>query len=152
MDKLFRNLNGKVLSIFGFAFKANTNDTRESPAIELCKLLLIEGAILNIHDPQVPEEKINEEIINALNKSKENIENFKGKWFFKKNILDAAQDSDAVIITTDWDCYKELDWNSIAEKMRNPAWVFDTRNVLDSQTIYPSGLNYWGVGKGYEEI
>ena len=72
--------------------------------------------------------------------------------FLKKNILDAAQDSDAVIITTDWDCYKELDWNSIAEKMRNPAWVFDTRNVLDSQTIYPSGLNYWGVGKGYEEI
>ena len=152
VDKLFRNLSGKVLSIFGFAFKANTNDTRESPAIELCKLLLIEGAILNIHDPQVTEEKINEEIISCLNKSKENIENYKGKWFFKKNILDSAKNSDAIIITTDWDCYKVLDWNSIAEKMRNPAWVFDTRNVVNSQTIYSSGLNYWGVGEGYEEI
>ena len=151
VDKLFRNLSGKVLTILGFAFKANTNDTRESPAIEIAKFLLIEGAIINIHDPQVSEKKINEEIINSLQKSNENVEKYKSKWFFKKNIFDAVQNSDAIIITTGWDLYKKLDWENIAEKMRHPAWVFDTRNVVDPENIISVGLHYWGVGKGFEE-
>ncbi len=151
VDKLFRNLSGKVLTILGFAFKANTNDTRESPAIEIAKFLLIEGAIINIHDPQVSEKKINEEIINSLQKSNENVEKYKSKWFFKKNIFDAVQNSDAIIITTGWDLYKKLDWKNIAEKMRHPAWVFDTRNVVDPENIISVGLHYWGVGKGFEE-
>ena len=151
VDKLFRNLSGKVLTILGFAFKANTNDTRESPAIEIAKFLLIEGAIINIHDPQVSEKKINEEIINSLQKSNENVEKYKSKWVFKKNIFDAVQNSDAIIITTGWDLYKKLDWENIAEKMRHPAWVFDTRNVVDLEKIISVGLHYWGVGKGFEE-
>ena len=101
VKKLYGNLNKKKLLILGFAFKANTNDTRNSPAIDICKNLLKEGASLVITDPKVTElEVFNSLGIDASNKEQKNI-------LFEKDIFIAANEADAVILT-DWEEYKNL--------------------------------------------
>ena len=141
INKLFGTVNGKRLAILGFSFKANTNDTRESPAIRIACNLLEEGAFISVHDPQVKEERIKEDLSdNSINDySNLSIEN---------TIEDTIRDSDAVIILTDWNEYSDLNWKHLSGLMRAPAWVFDTRSVVDPQEISSAGLKFWRVGDG----
>ena len=107
ISKLFGNLVNKKLAILGFSFKSNTNDTRESPAINLCKKFLLEGAKLSIHDPKVTKEQIDKDLQkNPLNNEQFNLENNN----FEKvdSVYDAIEKSDAVILVTEWEYYKNL--------------------------------------------
>ena len=154
--KLFGTLANKKILILGFAFKANTNDTRESAAIQICKDLLDESAELYIHDPKVSFQQIEIDLgikqtfLDDKNKinSKTNSE---GNWFFVTNHLDAFDNVDAVIILTEWEIYKEIDWKSIANKMRKPGWVFDARSITEKESIREAGLNVWRLGDGIME-
>ncbi|WP_320664248.1 nucleotide sugar dehydrogenase [Prochlorococcus sp. MIT 1223] len=141
LHKLFGTVNGKKLAILGFAFKADTNDTRESPSLRIALDLLEEGALLSIHDPKVSEDKIFED----LNR---NEAAWEGKWSYVKTISEAVIEADAVLILTDWKEYAELDWFDLAKKMRAPAWVFDTRSIVEPSQIKSAGLNFWRVGDG----
>ena len=142
VKKLYGNLNEKKLLILGYAFKANTNDTRNSPAIDICRNLLKEGAFLVINDPKVTEEEVNKSLFNGqIELSNKNV-------FFEKNISKAANKADAIIILTDWDDYKNIDWDQIYQKMRKPAWIFDTRHVISPKIIKESKLNVWQLGNG----
>ena len=145
VNKLFGNLINKKITILGVAFKANTNDTRESPSISISKLLLNEGASLVFHDPKVTEEKIlmdlKEKVPYSLNGS---------NWSYEKDIYLACKDSDAIIILTEWDEYKNINWEHIAENMSTPSWVFDTRNILERDLIEKNGIKYWCLGEGYQ--
>ncbi len=147
VKKLFGTIIGKKITILGFAFKANTNDTRESPAISLCNNLLEEGAILSIHDPKVSKEQIKKD----LPKFSYDMEklNTSGTWHFSGNIMDSVKGADAVLLITEWDEYKDIDWKAISCYMRKPAWVFDTRSILPRELIRKTGLNLWTIGDGY---
>ena len=137
IKNLFGTLSKKKLAIFGFSFKANTNDTRESPSINISKNLLQEGAKLSFYDPKVNSDKILLEFDGISDD--ENV-------FVCDSALKAAQGSDAIIVLTDWDEFKYLDWRSIFEVMRKPSWIFDSRVFLDKQYLKNIGFQVWSLG------
>jgi UDPglucose 6-dehydrogenase len=134
VQKLFGNVSGKRIAVFGFAFKADTNDTRESPAIRICLNLLEEGAELSIYDPKVSELQIARELIGD------------SSWKIADSPETAVEDSDAVLVLTDWRSFRDLEWPRLAEHMRKPAWVFDTRRIVDANAVIHSKLNLWQLG------
>ncbi len=140
VDKLFGTLSNKKIGILGFSYKSNTNDTRESPAIRICNDLLDEGAILQIYDPKVSKEQITKDLIN------ENLT--KGSWNFFNSIEEASFGSDALLILTEWEEFSEINWELIANKMRSPSWVFDTRLISNVSESIKYGIKLWTVGKG----
>ena len=147
VQKLFGTLTGKKLAILGFAFKANTNDTREAPAIRICSDLLEEGAQLAIHDPKVDPVQIARDLKQEAQPVSD-IHNSTGTWTSVRSVEEAVNGADAILILTEWREYLELNWKALAERMRRPAWVFDARAVADPQRVKASGLSLWRVGEG----
>ena len=146
VEKLFGTISEKKISILGFSFKPNTNDTRESPAISICMDLLEEGCYLSIYDPKVSENQINKVLDNlTLNQS----ENTYGKnWEVSKSINQSVTNSDAIIILTDWDEFFHLDFDKLSRLMRAPSWIFDTRNVVEQNEAERFGFKVWKLGNG----
>jgi len=143
---LFGTVTGKRLAVLGFAFKADTNDTREAPAIRICRDLIEEGATLAIVDPKVEAEQISRD----LGCSPGGVASLSGEggWVPAASPEEAARGADAVLILTEWGAYRQLDWPAIAEVMRHPAWLFDGRAVADAAAARAAGLNVWRVGEG----
>lgn len=137
--KLFNTVAGKRLAVLGFAFKKDTNDTREAPAISVCAELLEEGAQLVVYDPKVPESKVRSDLADARHAG--------DHLSHATSVKEALAGADAAIVLTDWDEFRGLDWNSLAPSMRQPAWVFDARNCCDHAAIRAAGLRLWAVGK-----
>ena len=142
VNKMFGTITDKKLAIFGFAFKANTNDTRESPAIHICKKLLEEGAKLAIYDPKVSPEQIKKDLFDkkSINKD-DNLQICVSK-------KDAVLDADAIVILTEWDEFKNLQWEKISLLMRSPSWLFDTRSICNIEEAQNHGINVWSMGFG----
>ena len=150
VKNLFGTLADKKITILGFSFKANTNDTRNSPAINICKELIQEGANLMIVDPKVTSNQIELELGTMLDKNfnkKNNIE-VDGGWCFSNSILSASKESDAIVILTEWDEFKKLDLEKISNIMRKPSWIFDSRGIVNVQEAKSFGLNIWSIGNG----
>ena len=153
VKKLFGTVSGKSICILGFAFKANTNDTRESAAITICKDLLEEGAILNIYDPKVEAKQIEKQLDKKQDKNLKGNKKLlsgadDGIWSFKEDIYSSIDGTDAVVVLTEWEEYTNIDWGKAASIMRSPAWVFDARSITNKENILKSGLNLWRVGDG----
>ncbi len=152
IKKLFGNLSSKKIAVLGFAFKSNTNDTRESASIQICKDLLDEGASLSIQDPKVSPEQIEIDLNLAMssnqNKNLVNKNNSEGCWEYSSKIEDALLGADAVLILTEWKEYSNIDWLKMSDKMRRPGWVFDSRSIIEPKKVLKSGLNFWRVGDG----
>ena len=146
--KLFGTITDKKILILGYSYKANTNDTRESPAKNIINDLLVEGAEITIHDPQVREEKIIKDLGEPSNNQNES--NF-NKWIYSKNLDDSFDNVDAVIILTEWDLYKNLNWESIYKKVRKPAWIFDTRLVVNKELAIKAGFRFWQLGGSHND-
>ncbi len=152
VERLFGNLAGKKIAIFGFAFKAGTNDTRESPAIEISKNLLSEGAFLAIHDPKVTEEQISRDLC-TFDREKIIIDKCSNKytestWQYFDDLYEAALDADAIVILTEWPEFKKINWERISLNINSPSWVFDSRGILNVQFVEKYGLNIWQLGDG----
>lgn len=139
INKLFGNVNNKKIAIFGFAFKANTNDTRESPAISICKNLLDEGAILAIYDPQVSEIQIGKDLGDI---GEEHYDN----WSVYDDLEKSYDNANAVIVLTEWDIFKNVNWKKVDKKLSSPGWVFDTRKIVDSISVKECNFNFWQLG------
>ena len=139
ISKLFGNLFNKKLAILGFAFKADTNDTRESPAISICKDLLLEGAFLSIYDPKVEIKQIHNDLF------KNGDDN--SKVCVASTIQESVEHADAIIILTEWEEFKKINWSKIVPLMRKPSWLFDTRGIINSENLKSLGINFWAVGK-----
>ena len=153
IEKLFRNISGKKIAIFGFAFKADTNDTRESPSINICMDLINEGAVLKIHDPKVKEIEIQKAFEDFLENNKELKNNKKlidlrKVWNYYDSLYDASKNVDAILILTEWSNYKTISWEEIYKVMRKPAWVFDTRLVTNPDEVKKNGIKLWVLGQG----
>ena len=144
VEKLFGTVTGKRLAVLGFAFKANTNDTREAPAIRVCADLLDEGAHLAIHDPKVD----TTQMARDLKQDESAMGDASGSWYRSESVESAVAGADAVLILTEWEQYQQLNWADLASRMRRPAWVFDARAVTESQQVRAAGLSLWTVGDG----
>ena len=142
VKNLFGTVSGKKIAIFGFAYKANTNDTRESPSILICKNLIMEGAKLFIYDPKVAESDIG----NELNSDEQKTVNHNGCWTKSNDPLDASLNADAIIFLTPWDEFKSFPFNKIFKSMRKPAWIFDARNCIDIDLVREIGFKVWRIG------
>ena len=142
VKKMFGTISSKKIAILGFAFKANTNDTRESPAIYICRKLLEEGAFLNIYDPKVSSAQISKD----LNFSKNQMLNH--NWLFSNSLDDAFMNVDAALILTEWNEFQSLEWSNLSKLMRKPAWVFDTRSIVNIKEAQKYGMKVWQVGYG----
>eukprot|EP00164_Ancoracysta_twista_P011180 GFYU01017129.1.p1 GENE.GFYU01017129.1~~GFYU01017129.1.p1 ORF type:complete len:491 (-),score=138.52 GFYU01017129.1:75-1547(-) len=146
VSALFNTVTHKKLTILGFAFKKDTGDVRESPAIQVCKSLLQESAKLSIYDPKVSKEDIlaafREQ--NVTVPGDRNIEDF---VTFETDPATAAKDSHALVILTEWDEFKNYNYAEMYHSMLKPAFVFDGRNILDHQMLAAIGYEVHAVGK-----
>ena len=139
VEKLFGTISEKKIGVLGFAFKPNTNDTRESPSINVCKDLLEEGCFLSIYDPKVKANQIKIELENLTDNESLNVVN---------SVYEAAKDSDAIVILTDWNEFFNIDFKKLSKCMRAPSWIFDTRNVVDPKIAKTFGFKVWKLGNG----
>ncbi len=135
LSAMFNTVAGKRIAIFGFAFKADTGDTRESPAIAVCRQLLEERAELAIHDPR------------ALGNARLDLESETGVIDYCEDPYAAAASAHAIAVLTDWMSFRELDYRRIFESMQKPAFIFDGRNLLDSAEMYEIGFNVYPIGR-----
>ena len=138
MDAMFNTVSDKKIAILGFAFKKDTNDVRESPAIAVCTRLLEENACLKIFDPQVSDESI----LTALG-LKENDRRIS----FHDNAADATKSTHAIAILTEWEEFKNLNFDKIYAQMEKPAYLFDGRNLIDSEIVKNAGFRVYRIGK-----
>jgi UDPglucose 6-dehydrogenase len=140
---LFNTVADKKVAVFGFAFKKDTNDTRESPAIAVCRDLLAEQARITVYDPKVPADEIRADILgkNATAAGAES------RITIAKNPYEAAVDAHAIAIVTEWDEFKTLDYTKIFRTMCQPASIFDGRNILDLRALAAIGFRTHGIGK-----
>ena len=143
VQRLFGTLTQKRIAVLGFAFKANTNDTRESPAIRICQDLLSEGAQLAIYDPKVSPLQISTDLAQSESSSSD-----VGTWLTANSVLEASNGADAIIVITEWPEFYNIDWALVARNMRKPAWLFDARRVTVERLPSNVGLNVWRVGCG----
>ncbi len=147
VQKLFGTITSKKIAILGFAFKANTNDSRESPAIQICKNLLEEGANLHIYDPKVNINQIAKDLEYPKEQNKDNQDQI-GSWNYSNSLSDAAKSAHAILILTEWEEFKFINWKEISKNMSSPCWLFDTRLITNSDEAKASGIKVWCVGQG----
>ncbi|XP_004396211.1 PREDICTED: UDP-glucose 6-dehydrogenase isoform X2 [Odobenus rosmarus divergens] len=146
IDSLFNTVTDKKIAILGFAFKKDTGDTRESSSIYISKYLMDEGAHLHIYDPKVPREQI---VVDLSHPGVSQDDQVSRLVTISKDPYEACDGAHAVVICTEWDMFKELDYERIHKKMLKPAFIFDGRRVLDGlhnelQTI---GFQIETIGK-----
>ncbi len=135
IQSMFNTITGKRICLFGFAFKANTGDTRESPAISIARRLLEENAHVVITDPK------------ALKNARADLAEIKGEIDFVEDPYDAACGCDAIAVMTEWEIYRNLDYQEVFSSMRKPAFLFDGRNILDHHELQEIGYNVYPIGK-----
>jgi UDPglucose 6-dehydrogenase len=152
VNRLFGTVSGKRIAVLGFAFKADTNDTREAPAIRICRDLIEEGAQLAIVDPKVGPGQMARDLekppVHPADPGQAVPLGAEGTWTHEATPLEAARGADAVLILTEWKDYRQLDWQALYGVMRRPAWLFDARAVADPVAARAAGLNVWRVGEG----
>ena len=139
---MFGTISSKTIAILGFSFKANTNDTRESPAIYICRKLIEEGAFLKIYDPKVKYSQMQKDLL--FNDQRIGEE----KWIYSNSIYETFDNVDSAVFLTEWEEFESLNWQEISIKMRKPSWVFDTRSIVNMEDVKKSGINIWQVGYG----
>ena len=144
VETMFNTVAGKRIAIFGFAFKKDTNDTRESPAIYVCRDLLNEQAQLSIYDPRVTEEAIRRDLEAATGLPGAS---FQKRITVEKNAYAAVEGAHAVAILTEWEEFRNLDYNRIRQVMLKPSFIFDGRNILSQEAKSMLCPAVYGIGK-----
>jgi UDPglucose 6-dehydrogenase len=133
--EMFNTIVGKRIALFGFAFKADTSDTRESPSIYVARKLLEERACVAVTDPK------------ALDNARIDLAGHAENLDFIEDPYEAAKGAHAVAIMTEWAMYRSLDWEKIYRSMEKPAFLFDGRNILEHEQLYKLGFNVYPLGR-----
>jgi UDPglucose 6-dehydrogenase len=126
------NVKGRKIAVLGLAFKANTDDVRDSPAVEIVRALQQAGALISAYDPAAVE----------------NAKEFLGgsTIMFCKSAEEAIKDAEAAVIVTEWDEFRELDWPSLRKTMAHPLMI-DLRNVFPLSQAIALGVDYVSLGR-----
>lgn len=135
VSSMFNTVAGKRIALFGAGFKANTSDTRESPALVVCRALLEERANVVMTDPH------------AMENARIDLGEAAQRVTFESDPYEAAKNSHAIAILTEWAHFAQLDYEKIFESMVKPAFIFDGRNILDHKKLHAIGFNVYAVGK-----
>ena len=135
LKAMFNTVAGKRIALLGFAFKADTGDTRESPAIDVAKQLLDERAKVVISDPK------------ALDNAKTDLADYVEKLQFISDPYEAAKGAHAIAVMTEWKEYKSLDYKKIYANMERPSFIFDGRNILNHEELFKQGFNVFPLGQ-----
>ncbi|XP_037424419.1 UDP-glucose 6-dehydrogenase 2-like [Triticum dicoccoides] len=158
VSSMFNTVAGKKVAVLGFAFKKDTGDTRETPAIDVCRGLLGDKAVVSIYDPQVTEEQVRRDL--AMRKF---------DWDHPRHLqpvgepgdqqpvavttdaYEAARDAHAVCILTEWEDFRSLDYRRMYDVMQKPAFVFDGRNIVDPEKLRDIGFIVYAIGKPLDQ-
>lgn len=149
---LFNTVSSKKIGIWGWAFKKDTNDTRESAAIYVCRDLLWERAELHIYDPRVSPAQIRQDLAAVMTGASGEIAPI-DRQLIEKNVTivddcyEAASEAHAIAVLTEWDEFKHLDFRRVYDSMQQPAFVFDGRNILDRAKLAKLGFEVHAIGK-----
>lgn len=141
---LYNTVSGKKIAFLGWAFKKDTNDTRESAAIYVADALLNEEAGIAVYDPKVPESQVFFDLdylgTRSAEKNKQLVTNYSDPY-------EACKDAHAIAILTEWDEFKTYDWQRIFDNMKKPAFLFDGRSIVDSAALTDIGFKVYTIGK-----
>ncbi len=135
LSAMFNTVAGKRIALFGAAFKANTSDTRDSPALKVCRALLEEHAEIVLTDPY------------ALDNARIDLGSDAERVIFEPHPYAAAAGARAIAILTESQSFTTLDYERILASMAKPAFIFDGRNILDQSRLYEFGFNVYAIGK-----
>lgn len=134
LSTMFNTVAGKRIALFGYAFKADTGDTRESPARAVARALLAERAHVVVTDPK------------ALSNARGDLADFQGVEF-EADPYEAAAGAHAIAILTGWESFRTLDCRGMFKRMEQPAFIFDGRNLLNHRELFDVGFNVYTIGK-----
>uniref|UniRef100_A0A7S0WV08 UDP-glucose 6-dehydrogenase n=1 Tax=Chlamydomonas leiostraca TaxID=1034604 RepID=A0A7S0WV08_9CHLO len=152
IGSMFNTVSNKRIAVFGFAFKKDTGDTRETPAIDVCKGLIRDGAKVAIYDPEVTSDQIFRDLSTpkfewdrpdysrSHSRILENVQTC-------QSAEEAVKDAHAICVCTEWDQFKTYDYKAIYEKMTKPAFIFDGRNILNHEALREIGFIVYALGK-----
>ncbi len=143
VSKMYNTVSGKKIAMLGWAFKKNTNDTRESASIYIADYLLNEHAEIVVYDPKVTEEQIYSDLDYLGSR---NVDANRQAVTVVNDPMEACEDAHAIAILTEWDEFKKLDWQKVYDKMLKPAFLFDGRNIINFQRISSLGFNMFRIG------
>lgn len=141
---MFNTVSGKKIGFLGWAFKKDTDDSRESAAIYVAADLLEEQAMIEVYDPKVKGSQIYKDIEQLLGKAFDENERLQGC----EDPYETCKDAHAVVILTEWKEFKSYDWQKIYSQMLKPAFLFDGRNILNKEEMKAIGFVYKGIGRG----
>jgi UDPglucose 6-dehydrogenase len=145
VESLFNTVSDKQITLLGFAFKKDTGDTRESPAIHVAKTLLDEGAKLHIYDPKVEPSQIIDDLTHpSVTKEPESVKN---SISIHSDPYSATKGTHAIVLCTEWDEFMVLDYERIYKGMMKPAHIFDGRKILDHDRLIKIGFQVQTIGK-----
>ncbi len=144
VQTLYNTVSGKKIAFLGWAFKKDTNDTRESAAINVADYLLNEQANVTVYDPRVKQKQIVNDLLYLKSRSLEEIN--KGVTVFD-DPYEVCKGAHAIAILTEWDEFKDYDWKRIYDNMKKPAFIFDGRNILDAKKIKEIGFHFNAIGR-----
>eukprot|EP00462_Mataza_sp_D1_P009872 CAMPEP_0175156272 /NCGR_PEP_ID=MMETSP0087-20121206/21495_1 /TAXON_ID=136419 /ORGANISM="Unknown Unknown, Strain D1" /LENGTH=454 /DNA_ID=CAMNT_0016443633 /DNA_START=104 /DNA_END=1468 /DNA_ORIENTATION=- len=147
ISSMFNTISGKRIAMFGFAFKKNTGDTRETPALDVAKHLLAERAMLSIYDPKVEFEQIRYDFKECSVMEQGCL--FDDYVRLETDPYKCAEGAHAICVMTEWDEFGSYDYQKMYDSMMKPAFVFDGRNVLDHQALQKIGFEVYSIGKPY---
>lgn len=140
----YNTVSEKKIAFLGWAFKKDTNDTRESAAIYVADHLLDEQAEIVVYDPKVSEERVYADLEYLNTHSSEEIRN---RVKVVSTTFEAVDNAHAITVLTEWDEFKAYDWSEIYTKVLKPANIFDGRNILDKEKLVNVGFNVYNIGK-----
>jgi len=144
VDTMFNTVSGKRIAILGFAFKKDTNDTRASAAIDVCRGLLAENAKLTITDPKVPAETMWIDLERATGRTRDDLQ---ASVTYEPDVYKATEGAHAIGVMTEWQQFATLDFARIYKQMQKPAFVFDGRDVLPHAALRSLGFEVYAIGK-----
>merc|ERR1712099_121959 len=142
ISSLFNTVTNKKIAVLGFAFKKDTGDGRETPAIDVCNMLLQDGAIVHVYDPKVKKE-------DALTEFKyHNMQVDENRLIFTKTPEEAVDGAHALVVLTEWDEFKRYPYHEFYAQMLKPAFLFDGRGILSHKALEDIGFEVHAIGKG----
>ena len=144
VQSMFNTVSGKKIALLGWAFKKDTNDTRESAAIYVADKLMDEQAEIHVYDPKVKKARMMDDLNYLKTRTPEENEQL---LTFENDPYEAVREAHAIAIITEWDEFKTLDWQKIYKLMKKPAFVFDGRNILDFKDLRKIGFEVSAIGK-----
>ena len=130
-----KNLNGRKLALWGLSFKPRTDDMREAPSLSLIRALVDEGVRMRVYDPE------------AMDEAKKHLHDVDGELTYCRKSYEALEDADGLVLVTEWNEFREPDFEKIRELLREPV-VFDGRNIYNPDKLRKLGFTYFGVGRG----